>query len=323
METIFEILFKKISGQNLTIAEEAKLSHWLLVVENRDLYNDYQKVWDTTGKLSFEQNIDVNLEWLLFKEKIAEPTKNKTRRLYYVVGAIAASLLMIFSIWSITQLVFQSEKTYQTANTIQQIKLPDNSNVVLNRYTTLTLDKNFNSENRKVNIQGEAYFEITKNVKHPFIVSTLSGVKIEVLGTSFNFKSTDYENCLDVYTGIVNFRVPESEVPVMVNKGQHISYSIASKKMSAISELNPNANSWNTNNFTFNNTPITEVANQLEVYFGKQLILPKNTENIRYSGTFTNPTDQQVAEVLALAMGWEYKISKNSVTFIVKENVLQ
>ncbi|HAM97808.1 MAG TPA: hypothetical protein DCQ26_04295 [Marinilabiliales bacterium] len=323
MEAIFDILFKKISGQNLTLAEETKLSDWLLDAENLELYNDYQKIWKTTGKLSFELKPDVNSEWFLFKERLAVPAKRPIHRLYYTTSAVAASLILAFGIWSITQTFFQSNKVYQTTNTIQQLQLPDNSNVVLNRNTILTLDKNFNSENRIVNLNGEAFFEITKDTEHPFVVSTLSGTEVKVLGTSFNFKVTATENHLDVFTGTVSFRTPKSEEPVLVKKGEHIVYSAANNHLSAVSKMNVNADSWKTMNFTFDNTPITEVADQLSSFIGKEVVLPKNTDNVRYSGTFSNPTDQQVAEVLALAMGWEYKISKNSVTFIIKEKALR
>jgi len=69
-----------------------------------------------------------------------------------------------------------------------QLILPDGSHVWLNNVSSLRYPTSFNGPNRKVELTGEAYFEIAKVVGKPFIVN-VNGEEVEVLGTSFNIKA--------------------------------------------------------------------------------------------------------------------------------------
>src|SRR6266404_8039455 len=76
-----------------------------------------------------------------------------------------------------------------------QIQLPDGSVVWLNASSNLTYDKNFGKTFREVNLTGEAFFNVTKDPSHPFIIHT-KVIDVKVLGTEFNVKG--YPN--DAYT---------------------------------------------------------------------------------------------------------------------------
>lgn len=66
--------------------------------------------------------------------------------------------------------------------------LPDGTQVFLNAGSRLTYHPSFNTQLREVNLEGEAFFEVTHDSQRPFIVHT-SGIDIKVLGTAFNVKS--------------------------------------------------------------------------------------------------------------------------------------
>jgi Fe2+-dicitrate sensor, membrane component len=78
---------------------------------------------------------------------------------------------------------------YNTMSTpkggIYQLTLPDGTRVWLNAASSITYPTAFTGKNRTVKITGEAYFEVTKNTRQPFIVST-EGMEITVMGTRFN-----------------------------------------------------------------------------------------------------------------------------------------
>lgn len=89
---------------------------------------------------------------------------------------------------------WQSEKTegpiaMQTisvpAGQCVNVTLPDGSNIWLNAQTTIQYPVSFNKENRQVKLDGEAYFDVAKDSKRPFIVNTKE-CSVEVLGTKFN-----------------------------------------------------------------------------------------------------------------------------------------
>lgn len=66
-----------------------------------------------------------------------------------------------------------------------QITLADGTKVWLNSQSTLTYASNFGRQERNVLLDGEAYFEVSKNEKIPFFVNTETN-KVRVVGTSFN-----------------------------------------------------------------------------------------------------------------------------------------
>lgn len=84
----------------------------------------------------------------------------------------------------------------QRANVI----LPDGTNVWLNARTQLRYPGAFNDEKRKVELNGEAYFEVAKNDEKPFIVQT-DKCEVEVLGTKFNVDA--YSDSEDFYTALM------------------------------------------------------------------------------------------------------------------------
>ncbi len=86
-----------------------------------------------------------------------------------------------------------SVSAYNTLTTVKgeqyQVRLPDGSTVWLNAASSLKYPVSFASvKQRRVELDGEAYFEVAKDKKHPFIVSS-KGQQIEVLGTHFNINS--------------------------------------------------------------------------------------------------------------------------------------
>lgn len=79
----------------------------------------------------------------------------------------------------------------QTVSTLAEtrtVTLPDQTEIVLNRYSSLTYPERFRGKDRKVQLQGEAYFEVSKDAAHPFKVEA-GAIIVQVLGTHFNVEA--------------------------------------------------------------------------------------------------------------------------------------
>lgn len=72
---------------------------------------------------------------------------------------------------------------------VEEIVLPDGTKVWLNQSAVLKYPREFSDKERNVYLEGEAYFEVTKNKAKPFIVQS-EAMQVRVLGTTFNFKSS-------------------------------------------------------------------------------------------------------------------------------------
>lgn len=136
--------------------------------------------------------------------------KAHSRRLVLVrtFATAAAVVLLCLSVW--TAYLYMQPVAMQTVSTLAEtrtVSLPDGTSVTLNHYSTLTYPERFKTDNREVELNGEAYFEVSKDKKHPFIVQT-DAVDVRVLGTHFNVDA--YRDSRDVRTTLLTGSVAVS-----------------------------------------------------------------------------------------------------------------
>ena len=108
--------------------------------------------------------------------------KSHTRHLTLIrtFSAAAAVALLCLSVW--TAYLYMQPAAIQTISTLAEtrtVRLPDGSSVMLNHYSSLSYPEKFQSDKREVELNGEAYFEVSKDSKHPFIVQTAIYNKVE------------------------------------------------------------------------------------------------------------------------------------------------
>ena len=144
-------------------------------------------------------------------EKLTRPEKVHT--LYIEVLKYAAIFLVAFAFaWflkpapsiSTAQLKSNFYKVKVAYGSKTTIELPDSSVVVLNSGSTLSYPEKFETGSRTVILNGEAFFEVKKNVHRPFYVKT-KDITIRVLGTKFNVKS--YPDEITTETTLVSGKV--------------------------------------------------------------------------------------------------------------------
>ena len=320
-EQIYHIIVKQLSGSAINDAEKLLFEEWLQAADSPAKYDDFVKIWKTSAKIEYKLDVDIDLEWNRFKQlrDNHQINKSKIRRLTMSLSSIAAGLILLFGMYFFFS---QSNKPqrYLSNNEVLYIELPDHSQVWLNKNSTLQLEKSFGKKERTVQLSGEAFFEVTKNPEHPFVINTNGGIGAKVLGTSFNLRCYQYENNveLQVINGRVVFGNLTKNQVVFAQKGEQISYSLLKNDFFNAQQVDPNLLSWKTGLFQFNNSPLSEVIPSLERYLEIKIKLPEGTEQLKYSGKFTNPSAGQIADILSIAMGWEYEISDNTIIFTVQ-----
>ena len=126
--------------------------------------------------------------WKLLEKRVVSP-RTKRLKLFRLAGGIAASVLLCLASWFIYDCrKLATMQTVSTGATLSVVTLPDQTKVTLNRYSSLTYPDRFKGDRRVVQLLGEAYFEVEKDARHPFIVKA-EPVEIEVLGTHFNVEA--------------------------------------------------------------------------------------------------------------------------------------
>lgn len=205
----FELIPKYLSG-NATDPEVKLLEEWVLSSsDNKSQFNAFKKAWVLSGIDGNEQNIDVEKEWIvtedqLFSEDKIVPLQSKPKRrinLFFRIAAVAA-VFIFASIWVFQTLNKTDFIEVVSQNTIEESELPDGTEIALNQYSTVKYAKGQSEDFRRVELTGDAFFEVERDTLRPFLIST-ENVEIAVLGTAF----------------YVDARADQAQVQVIVQSG--------------------------------------------------------------------------------------------------------
>jgi len=189
-----------------------------------------------------------------------------------------------------------------------EFKLPDGSTGVLNSESTLRYASNFHS-NRTVKLQGQAYFDVVKDKRHPFDVVT-NQIRVQVLGTSFSVKAYPDQDDQDVVlkTGKVKVSTADQKTLAMLSPNQQF---VLDKVKNKYYTTNVNATaltSWIDGKLVIQNERFEEVAQRLSRWYHVQIeIEDQKLKDYKYYGTFENETIEEVLRLIALTAPIKYK----------------
>ncbi len=243
------------------------------------------------------------------KKRISEPSKGKVIRLSPLlkIAAAAAVILLVGYIYLTSIPTDFETKLAET----QLLELPDKSRVTLNENSELKFNHRNWDENRKVELRGEAYFEVAKGKK--FEVVTEHG-SVEVLGTKFNgsdrtgiFRVTWYEGLVRI---IYNGQATE------IRPGNAISLSGGKINSEKKYTTQPG---WLHNESSFENVRLKWVLEELKTVYNVNIISENIDVDLRYTGSFTNTDLDSALQTITLPMRLEYAIENNNVILTPKE----
>ncbi len=167
------------------------------------------------------------------------------------------------------------------------ITLPDGTSVWLNARSTLTYPAHFSGKERRVSVAGEAYFDVAKNPKKPFIVS-MSDTEVRVLGTQFNvcsYPATGFTKA-DLVEGSLMVYVKDApETSVTLKPNEQVIVKKGRMQVSAIQS--PEHFLWKDGIYTFQNELLLDILDKLQLYYDVKIVV-KDPEvfKLRYTGKF-------------------------------------
>jgi transmembrane sensor len=181
------------------------------------------------------------------------------------------------------------------------IVLADGTKVFLNAVSSIKYPTQFNGNQRMVELEGEAYFEVAKNKNKPFIVKS-SNQAIEVLGTHFNVHAYNNESVVKTTLLEGSVAVTYKNQKAILKPGQQSNVSNNSNKI-AIREVDTEAAiAWKNGRFKFDNADLKTVMKQLERWYGINVEYRGDVSDVRFNGgTFRNKNLSEVLKVLELS----------------------
>lgn len=187
----------------------------------------------------------------------------------WTVAAAAIALLIIAGVVYQTLLSPFPRQIEVTNDTLdrREIQLADGSTVWLNRNSTLIYSEPFNDEERNVQLEGEAFFEVQSDPDRPFFVHT-KAVTTKVLGTSFNVEAYAEQETIEValVEGSVKVLYAGRD-SVTLRPGQQFSYDQTSGTGSTDTFMADEPYAWKSDVIYFNKASVEEVISKLERWY--------------------------------------------------------
>lgn len=281
--------------------------------------DDFTAVWEVAGTSFSNSAANPNQAWLNIQKEISNPDeKLKIRIFNSLFFKYAAMIVVVLGIGFATfKIIKSSEKSVDTpvlmtvANTeahpanFTVITLPDGSTVKMNASTRIEYPEHFAADIRKVKLSGEAFFEVTRDTLHPFIIETVNA-SVEVLGTSFNVSAYPEAGLVEVNVKTGKVKLTQlaegnsTSKSAILPAGERGWLDVVNGKMGQDMIVTPNYSAWITKEIIFQRTPLTEAFSILEnTYHVKIKMENPEIGKIPYTANFANQELDYITDVLA------------------------
>lgn len=219
--------------------------------------------------------------------------QRKKRIIFRVAALLIPFLFLAGQFWYIEKRIdlFDNsgyEEVYVPKGERMQVVFQDGSRASLNSESRIRYPRKFGFSERKVELEGEAFFEVTPNKNRPFIVD-LKGIDIKVLGTTFDAKAypADPEIFITLETGNIELNY-FAQTLAYLKPGQKASYN----KLTKICKISTHENvekhsAWKENLIIFENTSLFEVTQVLSRWFNVDFMITDSSA-LHYNYTLTS-----------------------------------
>lgn len=239
------------------------------------------------------------------------------------VWQLAASFLGILMLAGIGYYDFEKDTTLTIATEVGQkrtVILPDGSRAILNANSTLVYNGAWSGETaRRVELEGEAFFDITHDLAHPFYVKT-SRLEIKVLGTAFNVKSDQTQKIFEttLIRGKVTVRdldAPERLATVLKPDQKAVfgqkSVAVAVQPAGALTD---HSAYWTKGHLVFEDEPVGVIAAELEKWYGVKIKVAEASKDCRFYLDVRNETLTEVLELFEAVSGAKSEVNGKTIT---------
>ena len=304
------VVFDFFDGK-ATAIQRKFLEAWLADQANQATYYQYLDEWES---LRPQFSVDTEAALASYQITLQDPQtrsgvftshlpRNTTGRWLtnWRGWSVAATVLLVSLIGAVLFRPAWQYKTYQTAyGQTATYQLSDRTRVTLNANSTLRVPRfGFGTDTREVLLDGEGEFKVTHTATHQrFVVRTADNFQVEVLGTEFVVYARQQGKRVFLNKGKVKLALPQGQqlymqpgnVVTVANSGQYRLTQMASARSFL---------AWKDHWFYFDNTSLTEVAEQIQERFGIRVVVTDTAlANRRIAGNFKAEKADDLIQIL-------------------------
>ena len=309
-------LIQYIQGEQLSEMELVEILDWIeSSTENRHQYEELKQLWVLSGISAAKPSQS--------RKFFGQKTRVKKHVFNQVIWQYAAIFIVAFFIGGLS--LYLVHPTFQEPVAYNEIQVPngeksiitlyDGSKVWLNSGTTFKYPATFSKNERKVYVDGEAFFDVAKNKKQPFIVHA-NQLDIRVLGTRFNVCAyhDEPEFQVTLEEGSVHTKAASGKRWTILTPGEQATYNRNTNKIRKTTVDTELYSSWKENLLRFEDTPFRDVIKKMEHWYGVQISLDQsiNPEEA-YTMTIKTESLREMLNLLAKTTQIKYEIKENKV----------
>lgn len=284
---------------NREITSDEKKKMFSLMESDKELEKEFvsaQNIYALTSLLPSEIDEPEAIGKLL---EFKQARRKQSFRIPYkhIIGYAAAICVAILSTWTVTNYNHsltthvEEEIAYEEFTTPSgqraMVKLQDGTTVWLNARSTLRYPNRFAKGERRVELDGEAFFEVKHNEKVPFVVTT-ERLDIKVLGTKFNvfaykgrneFNTSLMEGSVKIYT------IQDEQNALFMEPNEHV--ELIGNKLVKSFINNADFLLWKEGIYAFDDVSFNHIIKKLELYYDITIqVNNKKLDSYKFSGKF-------------------------------------
>lgn len=267
-------LIAKVLTDEATAEEQATLRQQL--AESPDLrpyFEQMQRLWVASETATEQLDVNTDKAWAQVQSRIHEPPKSltvswlNTKNIYRMAAAITLLAVATFFIFQkkASLSIPDAEVIVEARDTVLEKTLTDNSMITLNKKSKLTTV--FNEKERRVRLEGEAFFEIAHDTVKPFFID-VQNLEIRVVGTAFNVdeRAEKGKIIVSVTEGLVLLNGAKRSITLA--KGQEARYNVATGDFETAANRSLNFMAYKTKELIYDGQPLSKVVSDINENYG-------------------------------------------------------
>jgi transmembrane sensor len=304
-DILWERIASKLHGE-LNQDEEREFNELMMDSAHSQKYEDAKKIIGNLSQTGAVSGGGRNKSWDKVEKKI------KLYRLRWITVSLKYVAIIVFAFLVGTlyppttkNKEVRYSEIYVPFGQISQVILSDGTKIWLNSGTTLRYPEKFSETSRSVSVTGEAYFQVAKMQDKPFFVNS-DNLKVEVLGTSFNFTSykEDITASVILIEGSVDVQDTTGRTIATLHPGQMLTKHLRTNSIDMKEVKTAFYASWIEGKISFDDERLDQIAAKLERWFNVEISFDsEQLKSYRFTGTIlkNKPVDQimQAFELLS------------------------
>lgn len=274
-----KILFDFIADERISEKDQKQLHVWLS--ESDEVEELFREEWEKGDTMETE------IRFSDVQKKISqsnEPVTTLFKKIILNYQKVAAIFLLPFiavSLYFSVQQLDVETTWFQTSalrGQKSQVVLPDGTKVWLNSDSQISYPDNFGRKNRRVQLRGEAYFEVSSDAKNPFFVEA-GEAQVRVVGTTFNLKAYPDENEIEttLFEGKVELTIhPENKNiaarTVKMQHGESLVFNKTKNELKYGRFESEEILAWTNNQLIFKNVNFENLVRKIERWFDVEIV---------------------------------------------------